>query len=94
MRTLERLEHEWMELAALIRDRAYGLEREFRRGTQGTYAELLRRISSSGKTSADALVQLMLAPAYTARQDLESALDDMRLAIRAARTANRLMLDR
>ena len=34
----------------------------------------------------------MTAPTYTARQNLESALDDMRLAIRAAKTANRLML--
>ena len=92
VRALERLEQDWGELATLIRERAYGLEREFRRVTQGTYPELLRCVSSSGKTSVDALVQLMTAPTYTARQNLESALDDMRLAIRAAKTANRMML--
>lgn len=92
VRELERLEQDWGELATLIRERAYGLEREFRRVTQGTYPELLRCVSSSGKTSVDALVQLMTAPTYTARQNLESALDDMRLAIRAAKTANRMML--
>lgn len=92
VRALERLEQDWGELATLIRERAYGLERDFRRVTQGTYPELLRCVSSSGKTSVDALVQLMTAPTYTARQNLESALDDMRLAIRAAKTANRLML--
>lgn len=68
------------------------LERDFRRVTQGTYPELLRHVSPSGKTPVDALIQLMTAPTYTARQNLESALDDMRLAIRAAKTANRLML--
>lgn len=92
VRELERLEQDWMELAVLIRDRAYGLERDFRRVTQGTYPELLRNVSPSGKTPVDALIQLMTAPTYTARQNLESALDDMRLAIRAAKTANRLML--
>ena len=92
VRELERLEQDWMELAVLIRDRAYGLERDFRRVTQGTYPELLRHVSPSGKTPVDALIQLMTAPTYTARQNLESALDDMRLAIRAATTANRLML--
>lgn len=92
VRELERLEQDWMELAVLIRDRAYGLERDFRRVTQGTYPELLRHVSPSGKTPVDALIQLMSAPTYTARQNLESALDDMRLAIRAAKTANRLML--
>lgn len=92
VRELERLEQDWMELAVLIRDRAYGLERDFRRVTQGTYPELLRHVSPSGKTPVDALIQLMSAPTYTARQNLESALDDMRLAIRAARTANRMMI--
>lgn len=92
VRELERLEQDWMELAVLIRDRAYGLERDFRRVMQGTYPELLRHVSPSGKTPVDALIQLMTAPTYTARQNLESALDDMRLAIRAAKTANRLML--
>lgn len=92
VRELERLEQDWMELAVLIRDRAYGLERDFRRVTQGTYPELIRHVSPSGKTPVDALIQLMTAPTYTARQNLESALDDMRLAIRAAKTANRLML--
>lgn len=92
VRALERLEQDWGELATLIRERAYGLERDFRRVTQGTYPELLRCVSSSGKTSVDALIQLMTAPTYTARQNLESALDDMRLAIRAAKTANRMML--
>ena len=92
VRELERLEQDWMELAVLIRDRAYGLERDFRRVTQGTYPELLRHVSPSGKTPVDALIQLMTAPTYAARQNLESALDDMRLAIRAAKTANRLML--
>lgn len=92
VRELKRLEQDWMELAVLIRDRAYGLERDFRRVTQGTYPELLRHVSPSGKTPVDALIQLMTAPTYTARQNLESALDDMRLAIRAAKTANRLML--
>lgn len=92
VRALERLEQDWGELTTLIRERAYGLERDFRRVTQGTYPELLRCVSSSGKTSVDALVQLMTAPTYTARQNLESALDDMRLAIRAAKTANRMML--
>lgn len=92
VRELERLEQDWMELAVRIRDRAYGLERDFRRVTQGTYPELLRHVSPSGKTPVDALIQLMTAPTYTARQNLESALDDMRLAIRAAKTANRLML--
>lgn len=85
VRALERLEQDWGELATLIRERAYGLERDFRRVTQGTYPELLRCVSSSGKTSVDALVQLMTAPTYTARQNLESALDDMRLAIRAVK---------
>lgn len=92
VRELERLEQDWMELAVLIRDRAYGLERDFRRVTQETYPELLRHVSPSGKTPVDALIQLMTAPTYTARQNLESALDDIRLAIRAAKTANRLML--
>ena len=48
VRELERLEQDWMELAVLIRDRAYGLERDFRRVTQGTYPELLRHLSPSG----------------------------------------------
>ena len=62
VRELERLEQDWMELAVLIRDRAYGLERDFRRVTQGTYPELLRHVSPSGKTPVDALIQLMTAP--------------------------------
>ncbi len=91
MRALERLEQEWIELAALIREQAYGLERDFRRVTQGTYPELLRYVSLSGNTPVDALVQLMTAPTYIARQNLESALDDMRLAIHAAKISNRMM---
>lgn len=92
IKALDRLEAEWLDFASESRQRARKLERELQAIGEGTFPELLQRVSRKRNISLEPLLQTLTAPRYNAMNLLDDALEDMRYAIRAARTANRLML--
>lgn len=92
IKALDRLEMEWLNFASESRQRARKLERELRALGEGTFPELLDRLCPKRNMAVDSLIQTLTAPRYNAMNLLDDALEEMRYAIRAARTANRLML--
>lgn len=92
IKALDRLETEWLDFASESRQRARKLERELRALGEGTFPELLDRLCPKRNMAVDSLIQTLTAPRYNAMNLLDDALEEMRYAIRAARTANRLML--
>lgn len=89
---LDRLEAEWLDFASEPRRRARKLERELRALGEGNFSELLGRLCPKRDIPVDSLVQALAAPRYNAMNLLHDALEEMRCAIRAAGTANRMML--
>lgn len=92
IKALDRLEAEWLDFASESRQRARKLERELQAIGEGTFPELLQRACTKRNIVLDSLIQPLTAPRYNAMNLLNDALEEMRYAIRAARTANRLML--
>lgn len=92
IKALDRLETEWLDFASESRQRARKLERELRALGEGTFPELLDRLCPKRNMAVDSLIHTLTAPRYNAMNLLDDALEEMRYAIRTARTANRLML--
>ena len=92
IKALDRLETEWLEFASESRQRARKLEKELDAIGQGAFPELLQRVCAKRNIPVEPLLQTLTAPRYNAMNLLNDALDEMRYAIRAAKTANRLML--
>lgn len=93
IKALDKLEAEWLDFASKSRQRAQELERELRAIGEGTFPELFQRVCTKRNISRDALLQTLTAPHYTAMNLLNDALEEMRCAIRATKTANRLMME-
>ena len=83
---LDRLEQEWIEFAGETRSRLHQFVNEL------TYPELLNRVCSRQNVSKDPLLGILQSNSYNAQTWIDAGISEMRAAIRAAKTANRLML--
>lgn len=92
IKALDKLEAEWLDFASESRQRARKLEKELQAIGEGTFPELLQRVSRKRNISLEPLLQTLTAPRYNAMNLLNDALEEMRYAIRAVKAANRLML--
>lgn len=89
---LDRLEEEWIEFAGETRSRLHRFVNELLRVKESTYPELLNRVCSQQNISKDPLLGILQSNSYNAQTWIDAGLSEMRAAIRAAKTANRLML--
>lgn len=92
MKALDRLEEEWIEFAGETRSRLHQFVNELLRVKESTYPELLNRICSRQNISKDPLLGILQSNSYNAQTWIDAGISEMRVAIRAAKTANRLML--
>ena len=92
MKALDRLEEEWIEFAGETRSRLHQFVNELLRVKESTYPELLNRICSRQNISKDPLLGILQSNSYNAQTWIDAGISEMRAAIRAAKTANRLML--
>ena len=91
VRALERLEDEWIEFAGETRSRLHRFVNELLRVKESTYPELLNRVCSWQNISKDPLLGILQSNSYNAQTWTDAGISEMRAAIRAAKTANRLM---
>ena len=91
VRALERLEDEWIEFAGETRSRLHRFVNELLRVKESTYPELLNRVCSWQNISKDPLLGILQSNSYNAQTWIDAGISEMRAAIRAAKTANRLM---
>lgn len=89
---LDRLEEEWIEFAGETRSRLHQFVNELLRVKESTYPELLNRVCSRQNVSKDPLLGILQSNSYNAQTWIDAGISEMRAAIRAAKTANRLML--
>ena len=89
---LDRLEEEWIEFAGETRSRLQRFVNELLRVKESTYPELLNRVCSQQNISKDPLLGILQSNSYNAQTWIDAGISEMRAAIRAAKTANRLML--
>lgn len=89
---LDRLEEEWIEFAGETRSRLHRFANELLRVKESTYPELLNRVCSRQNISKDPLLGILQSNSYNAQTWIDAGISEMRAAIRAAKTANRLML--
>ncbi len=89
---LDRLEEEWIEFAGETRSRLSELNAEYIRLNQGAFAALLRTLPAAHPGDVDRLSSALSAQSYDAYNWIDAGISEMRAAIRAAKTANRLML--
>lgn len=89
---LDRLEEEWIEFAGETRSRLHRFVNELLRVKESTYPELLNRVCSQQNISKDPLLGILQSNSYNAQTWIDAGISEMRAAIRAAKTANRLML--
>lgn len=89
---LDRLEEEWIEFAGKTRSRLHQFVNELLRVKESTYPELLNRVCSRQNVSKDPLLGILQSNSYNAQTWIDAGISEMRAAIRAAKTANRLML--
>lgn len=89
---LDRLEEEWIEFAGETRSRLHRFVKELLRVKESTYPELLNRVCSQQNISKDPLLGILQSNSYNAQTWIDAGISEMRAAIRAAKTANRLML--
>ena len=89
---LDRLEEEWIEFAGETRSRLHPFVNELLRVKESTYPELLNRVCSRQNISKDPLLGILQSNSYNAQTWIDAGISEMRAAIRAAKTANRLML--
>lgn len=91
MKALDRLEEEWIEFAGETRSRLHQFVNELLRVKESTYPELLNRVCSRQNISKDPLLGILQSNSYNAQTWIDAGISEMRAAIRAAKTANRLM---
>ena len=91
---LERLEEEWIEFSGSARVRLGQFVRDFLVIQKGTYPELFDRVCDRRDISRDPVLGVMQSSSYNAQTWIDAGISEMRTAIRAAKTANRLMLAR
>lgn len=89
---LDRLEEEWIEFAGETRSRLHRFVNELLRVKESTYPELLNRVCSQQNISKDPLLGILQSNSYNAQTWIDAGISEMRAAILAAKTANRLML--
>lgn len=89
---LDRLEEEWIEFAGETRSRLHRFVNELLRVKESTYPELLNRVCSQQNISKDPLLGILQSNSYNAQTWIDAGISEMRAAIRAAKTANRLMI--
>ena len=89
VKELERLEVKFMEFAGETRTRLSELNAEYIRLNQGAYAAMLGLIPSIQPGSKDRLIDALPSQSYDAYNWIDEGLQRMRLAIIAARAANR-----
>ena len=89
---LDRLEEEWIEFAGETRSRLHRFVNELLRVKGSTYPELLNRVCSRQNISKAQLLGILQSNSYNAQTWIDAGISEMRAAIRAAKTANRLML--
>lgn len=92
LRELERLEQEWIEFAGETRSRLHQFVKELLRVKGSTYPELLNRVCPRQNISKDPLLGILQSNSYNAQTWIDEGISAMRAAIRAAKTANRMML--
>lgn len=88
---LDRLEEEWIEFAGETRSRLHQFVNDLLRVKESTYPELLNRVCSRQNISTDPLLGILQSNSYNAQTWIDAGISEMRAAIRAAKTANRLM---
>lgn len=93
VKELERLEAKFMEFAGETRSRLSELNAEYIRLNQGTYAAMLGLIPSMQPGSKDRLIDALASQSYDAYNWIDEGLQRMRLAIIAARAANRTIAE-
>ena len=89
---LDRLEEEWIEFAGKTRSRLHQFVNELLRVKGSTCPELLNRVCPRQNVSKDPLLGILQSNSYNAQTWIDAGISEMRTAIRAAKTANRLML--
>ena len=89
---LDRLEEEWIEFAGETRSRLHRFINELLRAKESTYPELLNRVCPRQNISKDPLLGILQSNSYNAQTWIDAGISEMRAAIRAAKTANRMML--
>ena len=93
VKELERLEVKFMEFAGETRTRLSELNAEYIRLNQGAYAAMLGLIPSMQPGSKDRLIDALASQSYNAYNWIDEGLQRMRLAIIAARSANRTIAE-
>ena len=93
VKELERLEVKFMEFAGETRTRLSELNAEYIRLNQGAYAAMLGLIPSMQPGSKDKLIDALASQSYDAYNWIDEGLQRMRLAIIAARSANRTIAE-
>ncbi len=93
VKELERLEVKFMEFAGETRTRLSELNAEYIRLNQGAYAAMLGLIPSMQPGSKDRLIDALASQSYDAYNWIDEGLQRMRLAIIAARAANRTIAE-
>lgn len=89
---LDRLEEEWIEFAGETRSQLHRFVNELLRAKESTYPELLNRVCPRQNISKDPLLGILQSNSYNAQTWIDAGISEMRAAIRAAKTANRLMI--
>lgn len=89
---LDRLEEEWIEFAGETRSQLHRFVNELLRAKESTYPELLNRVCPRQNISKDPLLGILQSNSYNAQTWIDAGISEMRAAIRAAKTANRMML--
>ena len=89
---LDRLEEEWIEFAGETRSRLHRFVNELLRVKESTYPELRNRVCPRQNISKDPLLGILQSNSYNAQTWIDAGISEMRAAIRAAKTANRMML--
>lgn len=89
---LDRLEEEWIEFAGETRSRLHQFVKELLRVKGSTYPELLNRVCPRQNISKDPLLGILQSNSYNAQTWIDEGISEMRAAIRAAKTANRMMI--
>lgn len=93
VKELERLEAKFMEFAGETRSRLSELNAEYIRLNQGAYAAMLGMIPAIQPGSKDRLIDALASQSYDAYNWIDEGLQRMRLAIIAARAANRTIAE-
>jgi hypothetical protein len=93
MKALTDLEKRFMEFAGETRTRLSELNAEYVRLNQGAYAAMLGLIPSIQPGSKDRLIDALASQSYDAYNWIDEGLQRMRLAIIAARAANRTIAE-